>query len=71
MESAEQFEVIYISVFMVAKYTPIMAVRKYKTFRGNNRFCCHGYLISAQNIGIMVFVAILLVLVSGLFFAFE
>ncbi len=56
---------------MVTKYSPIMTVRKYERFRGNNRFFCCGYLISARQIGIMVFVAILLVIVFALFLAFE
>ncbi|XP_064405168.1 palmitoyltransferase ZDHHC9-like isoform X1 [Halichondria panicea] len=56
---------------MVTKYSPIMTVRKYERFRGNNRFFCCGYLISARQIGIMVFVAILLVIVFALFLAFD
>ena len=53
------------------KYQPIMPLRKYEKFPGNNQFWCCGALMSSKQIGILVFCAIIIIVVSALYFAFE
>jgi hypothetical protein len=55
----------------MVKYSLIMTRRNYQLFQGNNRFYCCGSCISANQIGIMVFCVIVMVVVSALYFAFE
>jgi len=55
----------------MVKYSLIMAERKWKRFPGNNRFYCNGLLMSANQIGILVFVAIVIIVTGALYFAFE
>lgn len=54
-----------------AKYQPIMPLRKYQRFPGNNKFWCCGALMSSRQVGILIFCAITIVVVSALYFAFE
>lgn len=55
----------------MVKYSLIMARRNYQVFPGNNRFYCCGNCISANQIGIMIFCVIAMLVVSILYFAFE
>lgn len=48
-----------------------MTRRNYQLFQGNNRFYCCGRCVSANQIGIMVFCIIVMVIVSALYFAFD
>ena len=56
---------------LMVKYTPIMPQRKYKRFPGTNQFYLNGMLMSANQIGILVFVIVVILVVSALYFAFE
>lgn len=49
----------------------LMATRNYQRFPGNNRFYCWGRLVSANQIGILVFVATVVVVMACLYLAFE
>ena len=53
------------------KYSAIMPQRKWEHFQGNNRFYCGGRLMSASQISILVFVAVLIVIMAALYLAFE
>lgn len=48
-----------------------MAERNWRQFPGNNRFYCNGLLMSANQISILIFVAVAIIVVSILFFAFD
>ena len=54
----------------MVKYS-LMARRNYQAFPGTNRFYCCGRCISANQIGIMVFCVIAMVVVSAHYLAFE
>ncbi|CAI8045349.1 Palmitoyltransferase ZDHHC9 [Geodia barretti] len=54
-----------------ARYQLIMPLRKYQKFPGNNRFWCCGALMSSRQVSILIFCAIIIVVVSALFFAFD
>lgn len=53
------------------KYSAIMPQRKWEHFQGNNRFYCGGRLMSANQISILVFVAVLIIIMAGLYLAFD
>ena len=56
---------------LMVKYTSIMPDRKWKHFPGNNCFYCNGLLMTSRQVAILIFVLIMIVVVAGLFFAFE
>lgn len=56
---------------MVVKYHSVMPDRKWKRFPGNNVFYCNGMLMTANQIGILVFVTVAIVVEAALYFAFE
>ncbi len=56
---------------MPVKYSTIMPVRKWERYPGNNRFYCNGLLMSANQIGILVFIVVVICVVAVLYFAFE
>lgn len=53
------------------QYTPIMSNRNWEVFPGRNKFYCDGRIIMARNNGVFYFTVVLIVVTSGLFFAFE
>lgn len=53
------------------QYTPIMSNRNWEVFPGRNKFHCDGRIIMARNNGVFYFTVVLIVVTSGLFFAFE
>jgi len=55
----------------MVKYSLIMPQRKWQRFPGSNRFYCNGLLMSANQIGILIFVAVVIVITAILFFTFE
>ena len=48
-----------------------MSQRKWKHFPGSNRFYCNGLLMSASQMGVLLFLIILLIVMAILFFSFE
>ena len=48
-----------------------MAERRWKKWPGNNTFYCNGRLLSAKQVGVLVFVLVLVFVDAALFFAFE
>ena len=53
------------------QYTPIMSKRNWEVFPGRNKFYCDGRIIMARNNGVFYFTVVLIVVTSGLLFAFE
>ena len=53
------------------QYTPIMSNRNWEVFPGRNKFYCDGRIIMTRNNGVFYFTVVLIVITSGLFFAFE
>ena len=55
---------------LMVKYMS-MAERRWKKWPGNNTFYCNGRLLSAKQVGVLVFVLVLIFVDAALFFAFE
>lgn len=53
------------------QYTPIMSNRNWEVFPGRNKFYCDGRIIMTRNNGVFYFTVVLIVITSGLFFAFD
>ncbi|XP_032235156.2 palmitoyltransferase ZDHHC14 isoform X2 [Nematostella vectensis] len=53
------------------QYSPIMSRRNWEVFPGRNKFYCDGRIIMARNNGVFYFTVILIVITTGLFFAFD
>lgn len=54
----------------MVKYVP-MAERRWKKWPGNNIFYCDGRFVTAKQVGILVFLLVLIFVIAALFFAFE
>jgi len=55
---------------LMVKYMA-MAERRWKKWPGNNTFYCEGRFLSAKQVGVLVFVLVLISVDAALFFAFE
>lgn len=55
----------------MVKYSLLMGQRNYQRFKGNNRFYCGGRLMSARQVGILIFCAVAIIVMALLFFPFE
>ena len=54
----------------MVKYTA-MVERRWKKWPGNNTFYCNGRLLTAKQVGVLVFLLVLIAVDAVLFFSFE